>query len=280
MGTWKAMINPVRSVEKSTRHVPCVVFSLLLGLGLSAVAPAQGQDRNKEMQEKISALQQNVRAIEEEQQRMSAQLDELKKMLQASSGPQPHPEAPATVALHGEPVEGDSAARVAIIEYADFECPYCGQYARDVYPQIVKNYISTGKIKYFYRDLPLSIHSHAMIAAQAARCARDQGKFWEMHDSLFANQAALTEKDMLNRAQSLGIDLTQLTQCLSSQKYSDEVRKSATEALSTMGIQGTPMFFLGMIQENGNVVKVGKVIMGAYPYEIFKADLDELLVSK
>jgi protein-disulfide isomerase len=279
MGTWKAMINPVRSVGKSRRHVPSLVLSLFLGLGLSPVAPAQGQHRNEEMQEKISTLEQNVKALKEEQQKMSAQVDELKRLLLASSPPQPHPEAPATLALHGEPVEGDSAARVAIIEYADFECPFCGQYTRDVYPQIVKNYISTGKIKYFYRDLPLSIHSHAMIAAQAAHCARDQGKFWEMHDSLFTNQAALTEKDMSKRAQSLGMDSTQLTQCLSSQKYSDEIRKSVTEALS-MGIQGTPMFFLGMIQDNGNVVKVGKIIMGAYPYEIFKADLDELLVSK
>jgi protein-disulfide isomerase len=250
-----------------------------LGLGLCRGALAQGRDQKKAMQEEISGLKQEVKALEEKQQKMSEQLDELKKMLQASFVVQPRLQAPTTLALHGEPVKGDSVARIAVIEYADFECPFCGQYMRQAYPQIVDNYIRTGKIKYFYRDLPLSMHPHAMLAAQAARCAGDQGKFWEMHDSLFANQAALTEKDMSNRAQSLGMDSTQLTQCLASQKYSDEIRKSVTEAQS-MGIQGTPMFFLGVIRENGDVVKVEKTIMGAYPYETFKSDLDELLASK
>jgi protein-disulfide isomerase len=264
--------------EGLTGHALKGVLICLLVMGLCHGALAQGQVQKKAMQEEISALKQNVKALEEKQQKMSEQVDELKKMLQASSG-QPHLQAPATLALHGEPVKGDSVARVAIIEYADFECPFCGQYMRQAYPQIVENYIRTGKIKYIYRDLPLSMHPHAMLAAQAARCAGDQGKFWEMHDSLFANQAALTEKDMSDRAQSLGMDSAQLTQCLSSEKYSDEIRKSEAEAQS-MGIQGTPTFFIGVIQENGNVLKVEKTIMGAHPYETFKSDLDELLASR
>ncbi len=255
------------------------ILICLMILGLSHVALAQGRDKKKAMQEEISALKQDVRTLEEEQQKISEQLDDLKKMLQTNSGTRQSIQAPAIVALRGEPVRGDSSARIAVIEYADFECPFCGQYMRQAYPQIVDNYIRTGKVKYFYRDLPLSMHSHAMVAAQAALCAGDQGKFWEMHDSLFANQAALTENDMANRAKSLGMDPGQLTQCVSSQKYSNEIEKSATEAQS-MGIDGTPTFFLGVIQDNGNVVKVEKTIVGAHPYQTFKSDLDELLASQ
>jgi protein-disulfide isomerase len=255
-----------------------LLFYLMI-LGLPNGAWAQERNKKKSMQEEISALKQDVKDLEEKQQKISEQLDELKKILKTNSGTRQNIQVPETVALRGEPVKGDSAARVAVIEYADFECPFCGQYMRQAYPQIVDNYIKTGKIKYFYRDLPLSMHSHAMVAAQAALCAGDQGKFWEMHDSLFANQGALTENDMANRAKSLGMDSGELTQCVSSEKYSKEIEKSATEAQS-MGIDGTPTFFLGVIQENGKVVKVEKTIVGAHSYKTFKSDLDELLASQ
>ena len=271
----------LRLGSESQANLGRVFRGFLLGLMvLSAchVATAQGQDQKKATQKEISDLKEEVRALEEKQQKISEQLDELKKMLQTNVGARQHIQVPATLALHGEPVRGDSSARIAMIEYADFECPFCGQYMRQAYPKIAQDYIRTGKIKYIYRDLPLSMHAHAMLAAQAARCAGDQGKFWEMHDSLFANQTALTEIDMSNRAKSLGMDSDQLVQCISSQKYADEVSKSAAEA-QKMGIDGTPTFFLGVIQENGDVVKVQKTITGAYPYTIFQTDLDELLAS-
>src|SRR5260221_459521 len=89
---------------------------------------------------------------------------------------------PRSAPVHGEPFRSDAHARVAIIEYSDFECPLCRQFARDVYPLIDAAYIHSGKVKYFFRDLPLPMHPHALPAARAARCAGEQGKFWEMHD--------------------------------------------------------------------------------------------------
>ncbi len=122
---------------------------------------------------------------------------------------------------------------------------------RQAYPQIVDNYIRTGKIKYFYRALQLPMPGPATLAAQAALCAGDHGKFWEMRDSLFANQGALTG------AKSVGTDRDQLTQCLSNQKHSYAIRKSTTEAQS-MGMDGTPNLFLGFIEEKGDVMNFEK----------------------
>jgi len=128
---------------------------------------------------------------------------------------------------------------------------------REAYPQIVDNYIRTGKIKYFYRALPLPMPAPATLAAEAALCTGDHGKFWEMRDSLFANQGALTGTDTSSRAKSVGTDRDQLTQCLSNQKHSNEIRKSTTEAQS-MGMDGTPNLFLGFIEEKGDVVNFEK----------------------
>jgi len=152
-------------------------------------------------------------------------------------------------------------------------------YWKEVYPQIDANYLRTGKIKYFFRDLPLTMHPHAIPAARLARCAGEQGKFWEMHDSLFSNQAALGEKEASERTRALGVDVAKLNQCFASDKYLDDIRKSASEAQG-MGIIGTPTFFLGVMDTNGQVISVKRTIPGAYPYLVFKSYLDELLASK
>jgi len=166
---------------------------------------------------------------------------------------------------------------VAIVEYADFECPYCGQYEHEVYPQVFADYIQTGKLKYFYRDLPLPMHPHAMGAARAARCAGEQGKFWEMHDSLFAKQNAIRDVDMPGRAQEIGLDAAKFAECLSSDRHTEEIKTSATEA-QKMGINGTPTFFIGTAGTNGEVTNL-KMIIGARPYDAFKSVIDAALAS-
>jgi protein-disulfide isomerase len=186
---------------------------------------------------------------------------------------------PTTLSIQGENFRGNSGASVAMIEYADFECPFCGKYAREVYPKILDEYVKTGKVKLFYRDLPLPMHPHALAAARAARCAGEQGKYWEMHDSLFASQTALSDSALQDRAKTLGLDTTEFKRCLSSGKYADEIQKSLSEA-EKLGVRGTPTFFLGTVDPNGDVVKIGKTIVGARPYENFKAALDDLLGSK
>ena len=248
---------------------------LLLWFGLSQFGYTQAQSGTKDQpQGDIAALRTDVRALQAEQQQIISRLDELKQILQANRQPPPQI---SSVSVRGETFRGDSGARVAIIEYADFECPYCGEYERQVFPQILSDYIETGKVKYFFRDLPVPGHARALPAALAARCAGEQGKYWEMHDSLFAKQHALSAPALLDRAQTLGLDIAKFTECQSSEKYTADIQKSLSEA-QAMRIDGTPTFFLGVVEPGGDVT-IEKRFAGAAPFDVFKSALDALLAS-
>jgi protein-disulfide isomerase len=245
-------------------------------LAIWHVGYAQAQSGTKDQpQGDIAALRTDVRALQAEQQQIISRLEELKQILQSNSQPPPV----SSVSVRGEMFRGDSGARVAIIEYSDFECPYCGQYERNTSPQILEHYIKTAKVKLFYRDLPLPMHPHALSATSAARCAGEQGKYWEMHDSLFAKQTALSDPALLERAKTLGLDANKFTECFSSDKYSDDLRKSVAEA-QRMGIDGTPTFFIGTIGRDGDVVNISKRIIGARSFETFQSALDEVLAAR
>jgi protein-disulfide isomerase len=223
-----------------------------------------------------NSLRAEMRSIEEQQQQILSTLREIKQFLHANDK-QEHSQPPNALDIHGESFRGDNNASVAIVEYADFECPYCGQFARQVYPQISDKYIMSGKVKYFYRDLPF--HPHAMSAARAARCAGDQGKYWELHDSLFAKQAALSDTVLLDHAKSLGLDTNKFSECLSSDRYTDDVRKGVSEG-QALGIDGTPTFFVGTIDPDGNMVKITARMNGTGSYETFASTLDAALAAK
>lgn len=229
------------------------------------------------IQQDISSLKRDVAVVLAQQRQILDQLTELKRVLPAAG--RPRPQAPSTLDIHGQIFRGDSAASAAIIEYADFECPYCGQYERNTSAHILEKYIKTGKVKLFYRDLPLPEHPHALSATRAAYCAGEQGKYWEMHDSLFANQMTLSDPALLDRAKTLSLDAIKFSECFSKNKYSDDLRKSVTDAQG-MGIDGTPTFFIGTIDPKGEVVNITKKIVGAHPYEVFQSALDEVLASK
>src|SRR6267378_1767641 len=249
---------------------------LLLCFGLSQFGNAQAQNETKDQpQGDLSALRTDVRALQAEQQQIITRLDELKQLLQANAQPAPRI---SSLSVRGETFRGDSGAHVAIIEYADFECPYCGEYERKVFPQILSDYIEPGKVKYFYRDLPLPMHARAFPAARAARCAGEQGKYWEMHDSLFAKQMALSAPALLDRAQTLGLDKAKFTECQSSEKYTADIQKNLSDA-QNMQIEGTPTFFIGVVESGGDVT-IKKRFQGAAPFDVFKTQLDALLASK
>jgi protein-disulfide isomerase len=145
-------------------------------------------------------------------------------------------------------------------------------------PQLEKDYIDTGKMKYVFMDFPLPMHAQAMKASEAAWCAGDQGKFWEMHDRLFANQNALAPEALLKHAEVLGLDAAQFKQCLDSGKHAAQIKAAMAEGQKA-GITGTPAFLLGFMEADGKV-KATKKIPGAVPYATFKAVIDEMLSSK
>ncbi len=146
-------------------------------------------------------------------------------------------------------------------------------------PQIENEYIKTGKVKYVVLDFPLeSIHKHAFKAAEAARCAGDQDKFWEMHNRLFANQQAVAPNNLTQYAQALGLDMPKFQQCLDSGKYAPDIRKNLAEGQKA-GVTGTPGFFLGMTNPNDSKIKALGALKGAQPYASFKEIIDNLLSS-
>ena len=132
-------------------------------------------------------------------------------------------------------------------------------------PQIEENYIQTGKVKFVYRDYPLSFHPHAQTAAEAAECAKEQEKYWEYHDKLYNNINDLDNESLKQYAKDLGLDITQFNECLDSGKMASEVEKDFQDGAS-YGISGTPTFFIN-----------GVMVVGAKPYEVFQQVIEQEL---
>lgn len=173
-----------------------------------------------------------------------------------------------------DPFEGEADAPVTLVEFSDFECPYCSKFFRETLPQIKENYIKTGKVRLVYRDFPIEKHAGAIPAALSAECANNQEKFWEMHNMIFEKQIEWTgnpdtSKIFEGYAKNLGLDMTAYGECIKSPETLAEVRKDLLDG-ATMGINGTPGFFLN-----------GRIISGAMPYEqVFKKILDAELEGK
>jgi protein-disulfide isomerase len=243
--------------------------------------PAEEQDQQPN-QLPSASIQHQLDELKEGQRRLFKELDELKQLLQQkpaltnldSKATMPKV---ASVDVYGEPFRGTNTARIAIIEYSDFNCSFCGKYSRGVFPRIDKDYVKTGKIRYFFRDLPERDETNAWLKARAARCAGDQGKFWEMHDRLFAEQS-VSGQDLATLARALGLDVEEFSKCLSAEKYEANIQRSVDGA-RRIGIFGTPAFLIGTVTQEGDFVWVKRVLVGAQTYEALRAILDELLAE-
>ena len=164
-------------------------------------------------------------------------------------------------------VLGKKNAAVTIIEFTDYQCPFCSRHFTQTFGQIKSEYIDTGKVKYIVRDFPLSIHPNAPKASEATECADEQGKFWEMHDALFTKQglwsSAPNASELFKEyATELTLNAKNFADCLDTGKYTAEVQKDFQDG-STGGVTGTPAFFVN-----------GKKLSGAQPFAAFKAAID------
>jgi protein-disulfide isomerase len=148
-------------------------------------------------------------------------------------------------------VVGDPAARVTVIEYGDFQCPVCGRFARETYPTVGEDYIATGRVRWVYRHFPLrSVHPDAEAAAQASECAAAQARFWDYHDVLFTNQAALGAEDLNRYADELGLAVAAFDECRSSGLQTARVQRDVASG-QALGVTGTPTFFINGRRETG-----------------------------
>lgn len=172
-------------------------------------------------------------------------------------------------------VKGAADARVAIIEFSDFECPFCGRHARDTYPRLVADYVDSGRVQYVFRHYPLDIHPFAVKAAEAVECAARQGMFWEMHDLLFEAVGGLAERDLSGYAASLGLQQEDFENCFESGAMAGRVLEDRGHG-EALGVSATPTFFFAIVRDDGRFGLRAK-LSGARPYSAFQSKLDELL---
>ncbi len=186
------------------------------------------------------------------------------------------PQEKVTLTLHGDYSLGRADAPVVIVEYTDYQCAFCERFRAETFPEIRKNLIDTGKARFVKRDLPLPAHPGAMKAAEAARCAGDQGKFWEMHDRLSAHFSSLGPDAYARFARELSLDVQEFRSCLDSDRHMADIQASARGA-GAIGIGATPSFVVGTI--SGNVLE-GVRITGAQPYGVFEKAITDLLAAR
>lgn len=192
------------------------------------------------------------------------------------------PTGPVKVSLDDDPVLGDKNAPVTIVEFSDYECPFCKRHFDQTLPELVKNYIDTGKAKLVFRDLPLSFHDPmATTEAIAANCAREQGgdaAYFKFHDEIFkrttSNGNGLDRAKLDKIALDNGLNETNFKACLDSEKSKDEVAKDLADA-SAAGATGTPSFVIGKSTDSGEIE--GQLLVGAQPYAAFKTIIDQQL---
>lgn len=189
--------------------------------------------------------------------------------------------APVKVSVDDDPVLGNKNAPVTLIEFSDYECPFCKKYFTETYPQVKKDYIDTGKVKMVFRDLPLGFHQNAPKEAEAAECARKQGGdsvYFKYHDQIFtkttSNGTGLALDQLPVIAKGLGLNTGKFQQCLDSGEFKNEVEKDLADA-GKVGASGTPTFFIGKSTGDGEID--GIKVVGAQPYSAFKTIIDELL---
>jgi protein-disulfide isomerase len=183
------------------------------------------------------------------------------------------PEEP--LSIEGAQSKGSPNAPAVMIAFADFQCPYCGRFAREVLPELEEDYVKTGRVQLVYRHLPLPNHSLAIPAAQAAECAGEQGQFWPMHDRLFAEGAQHDRTSLTSAAASVGIDIQRFESCFDGPNVAELVRRDAEKARS-LGLIGTPSFLIGLRLPDGDV-KVTRAFSGVLPADGFRAELERAI---
>jgi len=173
--------------------------------------------------------------------------------------------ANTNVATIDDPYKGGSKAKVVIVEFADFECPYCFQ-EFPIVRQIIETY--GDEIKFIFRDFPIPEHANAQKAAEAGECAHEQGKFWQMHDIMYINHDKLDVASLKSYAKQIGLDTDRFDKCLDADKYKQEVDDDFADGISA-GVTGTPTFFIN-----------GQKVEGAIPLDFFKQAIDYGLQTK
>jgi protein-disulfide isomerase len=236
-------------------------------LGMAAPSFAQSNDELAKIRKEIEALKESQKALQRD-------LQDVKALLRART--QEAPAQPVALNVEGAPFLGNKDAKVTVIEFSDFQCAFCARHSQQTLPAIVKDYVEAGKVKYVLRDFPIAaLHPQAHKSHEAAHCAGEQGKYWEMHARLFGNLRGQDAESLTAHAKGLRLDTGKFDQCVASGRHAASVKKAIEEG-QRAGVRGTPTFFVGPTG-NGRTVEGARMIRGAQPYESFKSAIDPLL---
>ena len=259
--------NKVMNLKfKSIRKI--LGFSLLCLFLLACSEPepapqlkAEGSDWVKdEILQQLNELRKDVKSVKDDIAKLDEKLDTV------SAGKPRGATAPKQVELNDGIILGDANAKIAIVEFTDYQCPFCARHSKTVFPQIKEQLIDTGKVKYVMYDYPLEFHPQAKSAAVAARCAGKQGKYWAMHDVIFNNQRGLNQALYEKTAKDLQLDLSAFANCLNDDAMNKRVEANLAYG-SQIGVSGTPKFFAGKVK--GDVIIDVIAINGAQPFSAF-----------
>ena len=242
---------------------------LFLFLMLPLIHPANAADTSQ------INIEDEIKSLKKDMQDLKKEVETLKAKNTAAPAQHSQELQDITASIDDDPVKGKADAPVTIIEFSDYQCPFCGRFVKNTLTEITQKYIDTGKVKYVFRDFPLDFHKLAPKASEAANCAGDKGKYWEMHDKLFENQSALTLDNLRQYATDIGLDAESFNACIDSGKHAAEITKDLEDGKKAM-VSGTPSFIIGKTQPGKKEI-VGKKLVGARPFASFEQVIEPLL---
>lgn len=249
---------------------------LIPAVAILLAAPTIHAQTGVDTARELATMRADLERIKADQQIVKSQLAQILRLLgQRPAQARAAATGPVRTSVADAPSLGRADAPVTIVEFSDYQCPFCRRFYTTTLVALKKDYIDAGKVRYVFRDYPLDeLHSYARKAAEAAHCAGEQGKYWQMHDTLFQNQSTLDLPQLAEHARSVGVDGPTFDICLSSGRNAARVARGLTEGAAA-GVQGTPGFVIGRTG-TGDMVE-GTPIRGAQPLATFRQIIEQLL---
>lgn len=232
---------------------------------------------NEKVAQQLDEIQLDIKSLKLESSQLRTAITEIHRSTVVGSAQKVAVVPQAIIAEvkidEGRAILGKKTAKIGIIEFSDYQCPFCSRFYKQTLGKIKQKYLDTGKAVFMYRDYPLGFHSEAKGAAIAANCAGKQNKYWEMHNQLFENNRNLNSELYLSIAEDLKMDQQKFTRCLNSNIEMKKVEDDFAYGQS-LGVSGTPSFFIGKL--DGNKIINAKKLTGAQPYSAFSRIIDSI----
>ncbi len=244
--------------------IPLLLAAVALLVSPSAM-PKEPTESSATSDQKMDAILQELKAIRQV-------LEKIEKQ-GGRAAQRPSKPTTASVSIKGKQTMGAADAPVTVVEFADYQCPFCLRFTKTTFPALKRKYIDTGKVRWVALNLPLPFHKDARKAAQAAHCAGEQDKFWEMREVLFRNPKKLNAENLPAHAEGLSLDMKSFTACLHSDRYLDEIDQDAKDA-NAVNLTGTPSFIIG---KSASDRITGQVVIGAQPMHTFDSAINKAL---